>query len=217
MRRLDGQLQGNHRSLWRGGGLDLADLREYQHHDDVRHIDWNVTARLQTPYVRQFTEDRELAAWFLVDLSGECRLRLRQDDQAARGARVRRRAGAAAHPPRQPRGRHPATTDNAVDRPCCRRVAAALQVLHLLQRMVADRCPARRISQRSHRPARSPCWPARVSSSGAAACSWCPTSSAPPAGTWSWARLAQRHEVTAVRLFDPLEMDLPDLGLVTMT
>src|SRR3954469_4228286 len=69
IRGLDGLLQGNYRTLWRGTGLDLADLREYQHHDDVRHIDWNVTARLQQPYVRQFTEDRELAAWFLVDLS----------------------------------------------------------------------------------------------------------------------------------------------------
>src|SRR5690606_14310271 len=49
--------------------LDLADLREYQLHDDVRHIDWNVTARMQSPYVRVFTEDREMAAWFLVDLS----------------------------------------------------------------------------------------------------------------------------------------------------
>ena len=47
LRRLDGALQGDHRSLFRGAGLDLADLREYQPHDDVRHIDWNVTARLQ--------------------------------------------------------------------------------------------------------------------------------------------------------------------------
>ncbi|MGZ5276840.1 MAG: DUF58 domain-containing protein, partial [Caldimonas sp.] len=59
LRRLDGLLQGDYRTLMRGAGLDLADLREYQHHDDVRHIDWNVTARLQQPYVRQFTEDRE--------------------------------------------------------------------------------------------------------------------------------------------------------------
>ena len=55
LRRLDGLLQGDYRTLFRGSGLDLADLREYQHHDDVRHIDWNVTARLQTPYVREFT------------------------------------------------------------------------------------------------------------------------------------------------------------------
>jgi uncharacterized protein (DUF58 family) len=69
IRRLDGLLQGDYRTLMRGSGLDLADLREYQHHDDVRHIDWNVTARLQTPHVRVFTEDREMAAWFLLDLS----------------------------------------------------------------------------------------------------------------------------------------------------
>ncbi len=69
IRRLDGLLQGDYRTLFRGGGLDLADLREYQFHDDVRHIDWNVTARLQVPYVRQYTEDRELGAWFLLDTS----------------------------------------------------------------------------------------------------------------------------------------------------
>ncbi|HEY8359683.1 MAG TPA: DUF58 domain-containing protein, partial [Ramlibacter sp.] len=69
IKRLDGLLQGDYRTLLRGTGLDLADLREYQLHDDVRHIDWNVTARMQSPYVRVFTEDREMAAWFLLDLS----------------------------------------------------------------------------------------------------------------------------------------------------
>ena len=70
IRRLDGLLHGDYRTLFRGYGLDLADLREYQYQDDVRHIDWNVTARLQTPYVREYHEDREVSAWFLVDLSG---------------------------------------------------------------------------------------------------------------------------------------------------
>ena len=69
LRRLDGLLQGDYRTLVRGFGLDLADLREYQYHDDVRHIDWNVTARLQTPYVREYHEEREVSAWFLLDLS----------------------------------------------------------------------------------------------------------------------------------------------------
>ena len=68
-RRLEGLLQGDHRSLFRGQGLDLADLREYQYHDDVRHIDWNVTARLQIPHVREYLEDREITAWFLLDMS----------------------------------------------------------------------------------------------------------------------------------------------------
>src|SRR5687768_5847284 len=70
IRRLDGLLQGDYRTLFRAFGLDLADLREYQLHDDVRHIDWNVTARLQTPYVREYHADREVTAWFLLDLSG---------------------------------------------------------------------------------------------------------------------------------------------------
>ncbi len=69
VRRLDGILQGNYRTLFWGHGLDLADIREYQVGDDVRAIDWNVTARMGTPYVRQYLEDREITAWFLVDLS----------------------------------------------------------------------------------------------------------------------------------------------------
>ena len=70
LRRLDGLLQGDYRTLFRGFGLDLADLREYHPQDDVRHIDWNVTARLQVPHVREFQEDRQVDAWFLLDLSG---------------------------------------------------------------------------------------------------------------------------------------------------
>lgn len=69
LRRLDGILQGDYRTLYRGFGLDLADLREYQFGDDVRYIDWNVTARTDRPHVREFLEDRDLTAWFLLDLS----------------------------------------------------------------------------------------------------------------------------------------------------
>lgn len=69
IRRLDGQLQGDYRSLFYGYGVDFADLREYQPEDDVRYIDWNVSARMDTIYVRQYMEDREITAWFLLDLS----------------------------------------------------------------------------------------------------------------------------------------------------
>jgi len=69
IRRLDGLLQGDYRTLFYGFGVDFADLREYQPEDDVRYIDWNVTARMNTPYVRQYVEDREITAWFLLDLS----------------------------------------------------------------------------------------------------------------------------------------------------
>lgn len=69
IRRLDGLLQGDYRTLFFGTGIDFTDLREYQPQDDIRHIDWNVTARLNSPYVRQYVEDREITAWFLLDLS----------------------------------------------------------------------------------------------------------------------------------------------------
>ena len=69
IRRLDGQLQGSYRTVFRGIGLDFLDLREYEPGDDVRHIDWNVTARMDTPFVRQYSEDRELTGWLLLDRS----------------------------------------------------------------------------------------------------------------------------------------------------
>jgi uncharacterized protein (DUF58 family) len=69
IRRLDGLLQGDYRTLFFGAGIDFTDLREYQPQDDIRHIDWNVTARLNSPYVRQYVEEREITAWFLLDLS----------------------------------------------------------------------------------------------------------------------------------------------------
>ncbi|MBK8903309.1 MAG: DUF58 domain-containing protein [Anaerolineaceae bacterium] len=69
IRRLDGLLQGDYRTLFYGTGIDFADIREYQANDDIRHIDWNVTARMDSPYVRQYVEDRDVTAWFLLDLS----------------------------------------------------------------------------------------------------------------------------------------------------
>jgi len=69
VRRLDGRLQGDYRTLFRGPGIDVADLREYQAGDDLRNIDWNVTARMDTPYVREYVEDREVTAWLLLDRS----------------------------------------------------------------------------------------------------------------------------------------------------
>lgn len=69
LRRLDGRLQGDYRTVFRGTGVDVADLREYQSGDDFRHVDWNVTARMDTPYVREFLEDREVTAWLMLDCS----------------------------------------------------------------------------------------------------------------------------------------------------
>jgi len=69
IRRLDGRLQGAYRTAYRGSGVDFAGLREYVESDDARHIDWNATARLTDPQVRQYVEDRELTAWLVLDRS----------------------------------------------------------------------------------------------------------------------------------------------------
>src|SRR5262249_58737534 len=69
VRRLAGRLQGGYRTAHRGSGIDFVGLRGYVDGDDARHIDWNVTARLNEPHVRVFTEDRELTVWLVLDRS----------------------------------------------------------------------------------------------------------------------------------------------------
>ena len=87
IRRLDGRLMGGYRTAHRGAGTDLAGLRDYVEGDDARHIDWNVTARLNEPQLRVFTEDRELTAWLVLDLENETALWRRVEypiDEAAK-------------------------------------------------------------------------------------------------------------------------------------
>jgi len=208
LRRLDGLLYGDYHTLFRGFGLDLADLREYQYHDDVRYIDWNVTARLQTPYVRVYNEDREVTAWFLLDLSPSVDF----------GARVKKRSVATEfvallarlmtrHGNRVGALFYGDSVDTVIPARTGRRHA-----LHILHRILSRTVPARsaatnlneffttalRIMQR-----RSLVF---VVSDFISAPGW-----AKPL-----AYLAQRHETIAVRLYDLLEMELPDLGMITM-
>lgn len=63
-------LAGEYRSCFKGMGIEFEDVREYCHGDDVRTIDWNVTARTGKPHVKTFMEERELSLYFLIDVSG---------------------------------------------------------------------------------------------------------------------------------------------------
>ena len=209
LRRLDGLLQGDHRTLMRGAGLDLADLREYQHHDDVRHIDWNVTARLQQPYVRQFTEDRELSAWFLVDLSGSVDFgsnRLTKRSIARQFVAVLARL-LSRHGNRIGALLYGSDVDSVLPARGGRR-----HVLELMQRMAARPAQAgpgatdlRQLLLAAQRTIKRRSTLFIVSDFVSA-----------PGWEKALGHLALRHEVTAVRLFDALEMDLPDIGLITM-
>ena len=106
VRRLDGRLQGDYRTLLRGNGTDFLDLRTYEWGDDVRHIDWNVTARMDELFVRDFMEDRELTAWLLLDRSRSMAFGAAGTDQGAGAVRARGDVRPAARAGRQPGRRH---------------------------------------------------------------------------------------------------------------
>jgi uncharacterized protein (DUF58 family) len=210
IRRLDGLLHGDYATLFRGAGLDLADLREYQLQDDVRYIDWNVTARLQTPHVRQYQEDREVTAWFLLDVSPSvdfgsadvtkrdvltefvavlARLLTRHGNRV--GAMLYNGEVEATLPPRSNR----------------------THVLHLMRRLMSPSPPQA---------------PGDTTNLGALLQTGLSVVTrrsvvfvvsdfvSPPGWVKPLRQLAARHDVLAVRLFDPLELALPDVGLLVM-
>lgn len=211
MRKLDGMLQGDYRTLFRGFGIDFADLREYQPGDDVRHIDWNVTARLQVPHVREYQEDREVAVWFLLDMSGSIdfgstaqRKRDVLNDFTGIMSLLLTRYG----------NRTGAVLYNGDDRRPASIVPAQAgrrHMLHLLDRIRATPAavPGQTRLQDLLQPAsavirrRSVMF---VVSDFLTQPGWQP----------ALAGLARRHEVVAVRLVDPLEVAMPDMGLVVI-
>lgn len=67
---VQGQIAGIHHSLFKGQGIEFSDIREYIPGDDVRSIDWKVTARYERPYVKEYAEERDQTHYFIVDMSG---------------------------------------------------------------------------------------------------------------------------------------------------
>ncbi len=208
IRRLDGLLHGDYRTLFRGFGLDLADLREYQYHDDVRYIDWNVTARLQTPYVREYHEDREIVAWLLLDLSAsvdfgsQVKKQSVSNDFVALMARLLtrhgNRIGALLY------GDH---VDTVIPARSGRR-----HVLHILHSMLSRVPPPQSAATNLRELLQTACRVVRRRSLVFVVSDFL----SKPGWAEPLAQLAQRHEVIGVRLYDPLEMELPDLGLLVM-
>ena len=207
IRKLDGLLQGDYRTLFRGFGLDLADLREYQAHDDVRHIDWNVTARTQVPHVRVYNEDREVTAWFLLDLSpsvdfgsGDTNKRQVLSEFTAIVSRLLTRQG----------NKVGAVLFDGVNSFVVPPRGGRQQVLHMLERIRLNprllHAPRTDISQfiggaYGALKRRSLIFVVSdfISNPG-----------------WDRALLAltQRHEVLAVRIVDPVDGEIPDVGML---
>jgi len=208
LRRLDGLLQGDYRTLFRGNGVDLSNLREYQEGDDVRYIDWNVTARQQTLHVREYQQDRELTAWFLLDVSpsvdfasGEVSKRMVLAEFVAVMARLLTR-----------RGNH------------CGAMLFSARVQRLLpprggRRQVLQLLESLAVRPRLLRPVTTDLQAAlRAAANTLRRRSLVFVVSdfvAPPNWAAVLGELARRHDVVAVRLTDPLETALPDIGLLT--
>ena len=208
LRRLDGVLHGDYRTLFRGFGLDLADIREYQYGDDVRHIDWNVTARLQQPYVREYHEDRDVSAWFLLDLSPSVDFGGAMLKQALSAGFVAALARTLTrHGNRVGAMLYGVSVDDVVPARSGRR-----QVLYLLHRMMARPLPAAAKGTDLGELLRRALGAIRRRSLVFVVSDFISA----PGWERPLAQLARRHEVLAVPVRDPLERELPDLGALTL-
>lgn len=208
VRRLDGQLQGDYRTLFFGDGLDFAGLREYQAEDDVRHIDWNATARMDVPYVREHIDDRELTAWMLLDRSPSMAF---GSEERPKGlvltelvatlsrllTRRGNRVGAMLYTDRVERTIPPSGGRNQVLRlaqellrePAATRASTALNGLVMA---ALDTIKRRSLVFLISDFISEPGWEGPLS------------------------LLARKHDVVAVRLWDRREVELPDAGVIVM-
>jgi uncharacterized protein (DUF58 family) len=210
IRRLEGRLQGGYRTLWRGAGMDFTDLRSYTTEDDVRHIDWNVTARLDEPFVRQYTEDRDLTAWLVLDRSASMRF------------------AAGRH------GKDSVLNELAV---CLARLlgqrgnrVGAILYDNGAQQVILPRTGRTQILRLTHEVTKAPGSAGTGTTTDLAAMLRLAAGAArrrslvfvisdfigDPGWERDLATLGQRHEVVVVRVVDPVELDIPDVGLVVV-
>jgi uncharacterized protein (DUF58 family) len=208
IRRLDGLMQGDYRTLFYGVGLDFVDLREYQPPDDVRHIDWNVTARMDRPYVREYVEDRELTAWMLLDRSPSMSFGLEErpkglvlTEVVATMARLLTRRG--------------------------NRVGAILYN-NVIERTIAPQGGRHQVLRLAHdllRPPPKTGTATDLTGLIQAALNTVKRRSliflisdffSEPGWERQLLLLGRRHDVVAIRLWDPREVELPDAGMVVV-
>ncbi|MCW2675141.1 MAG: uncharacterized protein JWR70_181 [Modestobacter sp.] len=208
-RRLDGLLQGDHLGLVPGSGSEAGDARTYHPGDDVRRMDWPVTARTQVPHVRETIADRELETWVVLDLSASLDF-----GTAACEKRDLAVAGLAAVSHLTVRGGNRlgavVTTGERVDRyPAA---AGRLAADRLLRAVVATpraaggrRGDLAAALESLRRPPRRRGLVVVVSDF---------------LGDRDWERplrgLSARHELLAIEVVDPRELELTDVGLLTV-
>jgi uncharacterized protein (DUF58 family) len=207
IRRLDGRLQGDYRTMFRGSGVDVVDLREYQPGDDLRHIDWNVTARTDVPHVREYVEDREVTAWLLLDRSPSMgfgpidrRKHLVLTEVAAAVAQLLARGG----------NRVGAVLfDSEIDE-VVTPAHGRKQVLRIISRLLTEKTPTDRRTTSLTVPLRAALGIARRRSLIVVVSDFI----SEPGWERSLSQLAHRHDVVAIQIVDRREFELPAVGLI---
>lgn len=210
-RRVDALLAGEYRSAFRGSGMEFEEVRTYAPGDDVRRIDWNVTARSGEPFLKVFREERELTMLLVVDRSGSVRFGSGgRDGRTDKRLQIARLAGALSYAALRSGDRVGLLTfSDGVERyvPPRRSRGHAWQVIRsayeVLQEdrgtnLAAALGQAQKVLKRR------------------AAVILLSDFLGPPAWTDAARILMRRHRVHAFMVHDPLEAGLPDLGLVTV-
>ena len=208
-RRLDGLLQGDYQALLPGLGSEPGDSREYQEGDDVRRMDWAVTARTTVPHVRDPVADRELESWAIVDCSasldfGTANCEKRDRSLAAVAAmgfmttRTGNRFGALMV--------RPDGITRIPSRPGRQPLMALLHRLATRERADGGGPTDLGAAIQSHMVARTRRGLAVVVSDFLS----------PPGGERPLTGMAARHQVLAVEVVDPRELELPNVGYLTL-
>lgn len=212
-RRLDGLLQGNHLGLVPGPGTEPGESRDYHPGDDVRRMDWAVTARTTVPHVRQTIADRELETWAVVDLSpsldfGTARCEKRDLVVAA--------VAAVAHLTGRGGNRFGAvvTTGDQVHRVPAQ--SGRVHTTALLRKLAA--MPRSERGRRGDLAAALEALrrPPRRRGFAVVVSDFLGDPDERPAWERSMRALSVRHDVLAVEVLDPVELELPAVGLVTL-
>jgi uncharacterized protein (DUF58 family) len=208
IRRLDGRLQGDYRTLFHGVGIDVNDLREYEPGDDVRHIDWNVTARMDALHVRTYREDRELTAWMLLDRSPS--MGFGPTDRTKERVLIELSTVLARLLTRNGNRVGAILFNNAVERTLVPRTGRN-QVLRLAAQLLRPAEPTGTSTDLSGLLRAG----AKVGTRRSLMVVVSDFISAP-----GWerdlARLSHRHELVAIRLVDRSEVELPDAGMIVV-
>jgi uncharacterized protein (DUF58 family) len=208
IRHLDGRVQGDYRTSLHGHGIDVADLREYEYGDDVRHIDWNVSARMDTPYVRTYLEDRELTAWLLLDRTSSMTFGLEERPKelvllelATSFARILTRGGNLVGA---------ILFNNAVDQTIPPRNGRnhVLRITHALLQPVVSTGTATKLADLLEAASRT----IKRRSLVIIVSDFITE----PGWERSLLMLSRRHEVVAIHLRDAREDELPDVGLIVV-